>query len=153
MTVETATTFAQLNPAAPTPADQINEGDDHIRLVKNVLRTLLASIEGPLTVSHTELNRIAGISANLMGLLADKADLNSPALTGTPTGPSPILADDSTRLATTAFVRALLSQSVALNLPPVAGKQWLSLTNNGTVADWGASAAESLAILTALEPS
>lgn len=42
-------------------------------------------------------------------LLALKAPLNSPALTGTPTAPTQISSDNSTRLATTAFVAAALA--------------------------------------------
>lgn len=38
--------------------------------------------------------------------LALKAPLNSPAFTGTPTAPTPAFGDDSTRIATTAFVKA-----------------------------------------------
>lgn len=38
-----------------------------------------------------------------------KAPLNSPALTGSPTAPTPPTADNSTRIATTAWVRALLA--------------------------------------------
>jgi len=52
------------------------------------------------------------------------AKLDSPALTGTPTAPTQTSSDDSTRLATTAFVKAALSSygagsvtSVALSLP------------------------------------
>lgn len=44
-----------------------------------------------------------------------KAPLASPALTGTPTAPTPTAGDDSTKLATTAFVQAELTDYVTLN--------------------------------------
>ncbi len=43
---------------------------------------------------------------NLTSDLAAKAPLASPALTGTPTAPTPLTADDSTAIATTAYVQA-----------------------------------------------
>ena len=48
--------------------------------------------------------------------LDDKADLASPALTGTPTAPTPTAGDDSTKVATTAFVN-----TKAGNYLPLAG--------------------------------
>lgn len=48
--------------------------------------------------------------------LDDKADLDSPALTGTPTAPTPTAGDDSTKVATTAFVN-----TKAGNYLPLAG--------------------------------
>ena len=47
-----------------------------------------------------------------------KANLASPALTGTPTAPTPGGADDSTKLATTAFVKAVIAGK--LNADPAA---------------------------------
>lgn len=41
------------------------------------------------------------------------APINSPALTGTPTAPTPATPDDSTKLATTAFVKAVIAAATA----------------------------------------
>lgn len=43
-------------------------------------------------------------STDLPGILAEYAPLASPALTGTPTAPTPDVSDDSTKIATTGFV-------------------------------------------------
>ncbi len=51
------------------------------------------------TEIDTEFNNIATA-------VATKADLNSPALIGTPTAPTPALGDNTTKLATTAFVKS-----------------------------------------------
>lgn len=50
------------------------------------------------------------INNNFTELDTTKAPLNSPALTGTPTAPTPTPGDDSTKLATTAYVREELRQ-------------------------------------------
>ena len=57
--------------------------------------------------------------AQITGLttaLAAKAPLSSPALTGTPTAPTPATSDNSTQLATTAMVQAAISDAVTAAL-------------------------------------
>ena len=61
--------------------------------------------------------------------LALKAPLASPALTGTPTAPTPVNTDNSTNIATTAFIGNVFAGS-----PAVAGYQKFS---NGVVLQWG----------------
>ena len=70
---------------------------------------------------------LSGIDLSKYALKSDldtKANINSPALTGTPTSTTPASSDNSTRIATTAFVKALvgaannggiISESVAQN--------------------------------------
>jgi hypothetical protein len=67
---------------------------------------------GRLTSAGSESIQI-GVAAvtGLQAALDAKAALNSPDLTGNPTAPTPPTSDDSTRLATTAFVKA--SQAAA----------------------------------------
>lgn len=57
-------------------------------------------------ITVTELNRLQGITSNAQVQLNAKAPIDSPALTGTPTAPTPGVSNDSTRIATTAFVKA-----------------------------------------------
>jgi hypothetical protein len=52
-------------------------------------------------------NNILNIDGRLTTVETDYAPLASPALTGTPTAPTPALTDDSTTIATTAFVAAV----------------------------------------------
>lgn len=59
--------------------------------------------------------------------IASKADINSPALTGTPTGPTAAATTNTTQLATTAFVRT-------------------EITNLGTIGTMAAQAADNVAI-------
>ena len=57
----------------------------------------------------------------LVGDLAAKAPLASPALTGTPTAPTPSTADNSTTVATTAYVKSNLSSYAPLASPALTG--------------------------------
>lgn len=58
------------------------------------------------TVTTAELNYLDGVSSSVQTQLNTKAPLVSPALTGTPTAPTPTAGDNSTKIATTAFVLA-----------------------------------------------
>ena len=58
----------------------------------------------PLT--HAEMD------ANITNLNTDKAELASPALTGNPTAPTQSAADNSTKVATTAYVEAAITALV-----------------------------------------
>lgn len=71
---------------------------------------------------------------NIATAVATKADLSSPALTGTPTAPTASLGTDTTQLATTAFVQAALEA-----LYPV-GSIYINAsdsTNPGTLLGFG----------------
>ena len=43
MTVETASYISQLNNSYPAVGDPVGEGDDHLRLIKSVLKTSFPS--------------------------------------------------------------------------------------------------------------
>jgi hypothetical protein len=106
MALESATYINTLVPANPTGADAASTADDHLRLLKTVLQATFPYITGPLLVAQTELNYLSGLSSNLVGQLALKSPLASPAFTGTPTAPTATAATNSTQVATTAFVQA-----------------------------------------------
>ena len=50
------------NPAA---GDNVSEGDDHIRGIKNVLKTTFPSIDGAITATDTEINYVDGVTSNV----------------------------------------------------------------------------------------
>lgn len=66
-----------------------------------------------ITVTATEINSLDGASSTqtMQAQMDDKAPLASPALTGTPTAPTPTAGDSSTQIATTAFVGAQVASS------------------------------------------
>lgn len=47
---------SQLVDTNPTPSDPVNQGDDHIRIIKHTLLESFANVSGAVTASHTELN-------------------------------------------------------------------------------------------------
>ena len=106
MTIEAAVYVDGLNASYPEGSSDAKEGDNHLRLVKSVLKATFPYMTGPVLVAQTELNYLTGLSSNLVSQLAAKAPLSSPALAGTPTAPTAATSTNSTQLATTAFVQA-----------------------------------------------
>jgi hypothetical protein len=57
-----------------------------------------------VTATTVEINYLSGATSNVQAQLNDKAPLASPALSGTPTAPTANPGDNTTQIATTAFV-------------------------------------------------
>lgn len=78
MSLETASFIHQLNPSNPSGADKLKEGDDHIRLLKAVLRNTFPGLNGPLDPSITPefLKGLAGqlVPAGIISLWHGAAD-------------------------------------------------------------------------------
>jgi len=55
-----ATNISELNASLPAAGDSRTEGDNHIRSVKNAVKTTFANITGAVTSTHTELNYLDG---------------------------------------------------------------------------------------------
>ena len=64
MGLETGTYIDSLNSSNPAAGDPVNEGDDHIRLVKSTVKATIPNISGAVTSTHTELNLLDGVTAN-----------------------------------------------------------------------------------------
>jgi len=52
-----------LNSSNPAAGDNVSEGDDHIRGIKNVLKVTFPSIDGAITATDTELNYVDGVTS------------------------------------------------------------------------------------------
>ena len=128
------------NPAA---GDNVSQGDDHIRGIKNVLKDTFPNITGAVTPTHTELNYVDGVTSAIQTQLGaitandwvtnarvaanaidsdqyvdgsiDTAHLSADCVTtakiadnvelgGSPTTTTQAESDDSTKIATTAYV-------------------------------------------------
>jgi hypothetical protein len=109
MPVDTALHIAGLDPTNPTGDTSRKEADDNFRHIKEVLKRDFANVSGAVTASHTELNRLVGVTSSVQAQLDGKASLASPALTGTPTAPTAAAATSTTQLASTAFVQAAIA--------------------------------------------
>jgi hypothetical protein len=94
------------NPVGAT--DPKSEGDDHIRGIKNVLKTTFPSISGAVTSTHTELNILDGVTSTaaelniLDGVTSTAAELNI--LDGATATAAEINALDADQVATTPTV-------------------------------------------------
>ena len=64
MGLETGTYISDLNSSNPVAGDPVNEGDDHLRLVKSTVKATFPSITGAVSATHTELNKLDGVTAN-----------------------------------------------------------------------------------------
>ena len=84
MGLETATFISQLDPLFPLGGDPINKGDDHIRLLKDVLQSQFPNLAAvAVNPTAVELNLLVGLLAtaaelNIMdGALLSTAELNT----------------------------------------------------------------------------
>jgi len=71
-----------LNSSNPAAGDNVSEGDDHIRGIKNVLKTTFPSIDGAITATDTELNYVDGVTSNVQTQLDAKLPLAGGTMTG-----------------------------------------------------------------------
>ena len=53
----------------PTATDNVHQGDDHIRGIKNVLKLTLPNVAGAITPTHTELNYVDGVTSAVQSQL------------------------------------------------------------------------------------
>ncbi len=85
MGLESASYISQLQPLNPDGADDINQGDNHIRLVKSVLQTQFPNFTAAaVTATVAELNYVDGVTSAIQTQIDAKAPIASPSLTGTP---------------------------------------------------------------------
>lgn len=135
MPTESATYISQLDAAQPVVNAPAGEGDDHLRLLKLVLQAQFPNL-GPnaVTVLAVELNRLAGLSANIMDLLNAKAGLASPEFTGAPTVPTPSLSDNSKKAVNSEWVNAAMTAGVPPWLIDAVNQLQLTVASLGTAA-------------------
>jgi hypothetical protein len=58
MTVETGTSIGDLDPQKPGPTDPKSEGDDHLRLIKSILKITFPAFTGPMPIAHDKVASI-----------------------------------------------------------------------------------------------
>ena len=87
--------------------------------------------QGFLQVSYNApIAFIGGGNNNEIGWHKQLAFVDSPAFTGTPTAPTPSTSDNSTKVATTAFVKSLFTANKATN-------GWWKEASTGIIYQWG----------------
>lgn len=71
MTIEAANYIHELNRAYPRTEDDVIEGDNHIRLIKDVLLNTFPNIKGQITKTHTQLNATPHDASSLTQMLGN----------------------------------------------------------------------------------
>ena len=87
MALETGTVIGDLDANAPSKDDQVGEGDDHLRLIKSILKTQFPGANGngfnaQILANETELNYLRGCRDNVQDQIDDLGEtLSAPAET------------------------------------------------------------------------
>jgi hypothetical protein len=140
MPVEAATYIDGLNTSNPTGSDPKSQGDDHLRLIKGVLKATFPSLTGPITVNQGTIN---GMDARVVALetlpsqvlrkdgsvaLTGNLNLNSNRIIGigAPTAP-----EEAARLAEITAIRTTLTTRGDLMVRSADGLARLGLGSNG----------------------
>jgi hypothetical protein len=108
--------------------------------------TLTTNLATANTNIATNTTAISTNNTTTLASLALKAPLASPGLTGSPTAPTQLVSDNSTKLATTAWVAAYLSASGyaptgASPVTSVAGRTGVVTLTHNDLTDWAATLA------------
>lgn len=116
--VTTALSFTPANVLSPSllgspTAPTVTPGDNSTKLATTAFVTaaVVASTTGVASFKGRTGAVVPATNDYLVGQVYGAAPLDSPALTGTPTAPTPSGADNSTKIATTAFVKGLIAGS------------------------------------------
>jgi len=107
MGLETGDFINQLVETNPQSGDALSLGDDHLRLLKHVLKTTFPNMSAAMLLTAAELNVIP----------TTYAPLASPALTGTPTTSTAAQGTDTTQIANCAFTNAAVMGSLGRMMP------------------------------------
>jgi hypothetical protein len=88
MPLESSTSLASLNSLWPLGSDGKSQGDDHLRLLKSVLKTQFPGAGGigfstPIIATEVEINRLTGVTVNIQA----KFDLIDATYTPKPLSP------------------------------------------------------------------
>jgi len=74
MAIEVATFISELDEAAPLSGDRLQEGDNHLRLIKHVLKSVFPGVGGngfaeAITVTEDEINFLSGVTSSVQAQL------------------------------------------------------------------------------------
>jgi len=108
MALETSTYINGLVATNPTSSDNVGDGDNHIRLLKLVLKNSLPAVSGAITATHTVINSsvasvVAATNANTASTLIKRdgsGNFTAGRMTGNVTGSVTGNSSTATRLAT-----------------------------------------------------
>jgi len=131
--------------ANPAVGDNVSEGDDHIRGIKNVLKTTFPSIDGAINATDTELNYVDGVTSAIQTQIDNTVTVANAALPkagGTMTGAITtnstfdgvdIATRDGVLTSTTATAAAALPKAGGTLTGAVVGSTDTDTSNTGSV--------------------
>ncbi len=79
MPAESASYIHQLNKNAPQGGESISDGDDHLRVIKTSILGTFPEVKGGVTTSHTDLNKVPDVIADVAKLKTDLGDIDADA--------------------------------------------------------------------------
>ena len=133
-----------LNSSNPAAGDNVSEGDDHIRGIKNVLKLTFPNIDAAVNATPTELNYVDGVTSAIQTQL--DAKVSNATHTGDVTGSGALTiaagAVDIAMLSATGtasnstFLRGDNAWTAVDALPSQSGHAGKYLTTNATTASW-----------------
>lgn len=145
MTVETASYISQLDPTYPAAGDPKSEGDNHLRLVKTVLKTQFPNFgTNAITATAAEVNYLVGVTSGVQAQINTLTSAKAAKAGDTYTGahdftggtiavPTATVGDATTKAASTAFVSATAFNAA---LPGQTGNAKKFVTTDGANASW-----------------
>jgi len=128
MALETGTHISDLVTTNPTASDPKSAGDDHLRLVKSVLKNSFPAITGAVTMTHTQLNTVTA-----RGLIAGQTWLGAHTFPATTYGITAAFGASGTAYATLDFVNTV---ALSAALPGQTGNVGKFLRTDGTTASF-----------------
>lgn len=122
----TGSVYAEINPS-PGTTDALAEGSTNLYFNESRVRnTVLTGLSLASSAAVAATDSVLAAFGKLQAQLGLKAPLDSPALTGNPTAPTPAADDNDTSIATTAHVKAAMALfGVGANTP-----EWPKTTLN-----------------------
>lgn len=117
MALETGTYISDLVAANPLGSDGKDKGDDHLRLIKTLLKASFPNVNGAVNPTPAEFNYLVGVTSSIQGQFAAKGTVTGQTWTGshlfagatTVTVPGRSALDNSTNAAQTAYVDAAVT--------------------------------------------
>lgn len=138
MTVESASHIDELVPSNTAAATPWSEGDDHISLIKTVLKTDFASLSGAVSANEAQLGTISGQTSNVstqFSALLSAITANSTAISSyesTASAASTTISTASSTLVTQASSISVVSTAAADAAPSVEILATIDLTGHGS---------------------
>tara|TARA_R100001530_G_scaffold61000_1_gene44043 strand:+ start:48 stop:665 length:618 start_codon:yes stop_codon:yes gene_type:complete len=133
-----------LNSSNPAAGDNVSEGDDHIRGIKNVLKTTFPNIDAAVNATPTELNYVDGVTSAIQTQL--DAKVSNATHTGDVTGSGALTiaagAVDIAMMSATGtassstFLRGDNAWTAVDALPSQSGHAGKYLTTDASSASW-----------------